>query len=68
MVIDSSALLAILGKEPERDRLAAAIADDAVRLVSVATILETSIVIESRYGALGPANPEALDRTKILYS
>jgi ribonuclease VapC len=53
MVIDTSALLAILRKEPERDRLAAAIVGDPSRLVSAATVLETAIVIESKYGVTG---------------
>ena len=63
MVIDTSALLAILGKEPERDRLAAAIADGAARLVSAATVLETAIVIESRYGVSG-----AMDFDLLLHT
>jgi ribonuclease VapC len=63
MVIDTSALLAILNKEPERDRLAAAIADDAARLVSAATVLETGIVIESRYGLTG-----AMDFDLLLHT
>lgn len=63
MVIDTSALLAILNKEPERDRLADAIADDAARLVSAATVLETAIVIESRYGVSG-----AMDFDLLLHT
>jgi len=63
MVIDTSALLAILGKEPERDRLAAAIVDDAARLVSAATVLETAIVIEFRYGLSG-----AMDFDLLLHT
>jgi ribonuclease VapC len=53
MVLDTSALVAILQREPERRGFLEAIeAADVVR-VSVATFVETSIVIESRYGALG---------------
>ena len=48
MVIDSSALLAILLQEPEAASLAAAINNDQVRLISAATLLETAMVIESR--------------------
>jgi ribonuclease VapC len=51
MVIDSSALVAIVLDEPEREALAAAIAADATRLVSAATLLESSMVVESREGA-----------------
>lgn len=50
MVIDTSALLALLGMEPEAARLAQAIAADPVRLISAATLVEASIVVESRHG------------------
>ena len=50
MVIDSSALIAILTREPEAERLALAIELDSVRLVSAASVLETAIVLTARYG------------------
>ena len=53
MVIDSSALIAILGYEPEAEELAAAIQDDPIRLMSAASWLESAIVIEARYGPAG---------------
>ena len=53
MVIDTSALVALLALEPEAPRLAAAIESDPTRLLSAATLVETSIVIESRYGGAG---------------
>lgn len=53
MVIDTSALLAVLFNEPEADRLRAAIASDPVRLVSAASLLEASLVIETRLGERG---------------
>lgn len=53
MVIDSSALLAILLDEPERRAFNEAIEQAAVRRLSVANLLETSIVIETRFGAEG---------------
>jgi ribonuclease VapC len=53
MVIDTSALIAILSMEPEAEQFAVAIQEDPVRLVSVATFLESAIVIESRYGLPG---------------
>ena len=53
MVIDSSALLAILLKEPERDAFAAAIAEAGVRLVSSVNALEAAIVILARKGEPG---------------
>ncbi|MGP8245252.1 MAG: type II toxin-antitoxin system VapC family toxin [Bryobacteraceae bacterium] len=53
MVIDTSAILAILQREPERRSFLEAIeAADSTRM-SVASFVESSIVIESRYGAEG---------------
>ncbi len=53
MIVDTSVLLAILQDEPERRRFNEALESADSRLVSVATFVETSIVIESRYGAEG---------------
>jgi ribonuclease VapC len=53
MVIDTSALLAILGDEPERRRFNEALAAAESRLLSVATFVEVSIVLEARHGAEG---------------
>lgn len=53
MVIDSSAIVAILQGEPEAERFVIAIEADDVRLMAVPTILETSIVIERRRGEAG---------------
>jgi len=50
MVIDSSALLAILQDEPERRRFNEYIEADPRRLLSAASLLEASIVVESRGG------------------
>lgn len=53
MVIDTSAILAILKAEPERRVFIEAIESaDCVRM-SVASFVETSIVVESRSGAEG---------------
>jgi ribonuclease VapC len=53
MVIDTSAVLAILQREPERRSFLEAIeAADSTR-ISVANFVESSIVIESRYGVEG---------------
>ncbi|MGC4029537.1 MAG: type II toxin-antitoxin system VapC family toxin [Steroidobacteraceae bacterium] len=49
-MIDTSALVALLGMEPEASRLAAAIETDSTRLISAATLVESSIVLESRRG------------------
>jgi ribonuclease VapC len=53
MVIDSSALIAILCDEADAAQLEAAIEADPVRLVSPGNLLETSIVIEARFGEAG---------------
>jgi len=53
MVIDTSALLAILLDEPERRRFTEAIEAADHRALSTATLVEISIVIEARYGAEG---------------
>lgn len=53
MVIDTSALVALLGMEPEAARIAAALESDPNRLLSAATLIEVGIVIESRYGIAG---------------
>src|SRR2546427_60618 len=50
MVVDTSALLAILLNEPERRRFNERIEADPTRLISAATLLETGIVLEQRGG------------------
>ncbi len=58
MVIDSSAHVAILRTEPERDSMLTAIAADPTRMVSAFTLVEAGIVLEGRYGASAGANLE----------
>jgi ribonuclease VapC len=53
MVIDTSALVTILTAEPERARFIGLIEAADSLLMSAATLVETSIVIESRYGSEG---------------
>ena len=53
MVIDTSALVAVLLNEPTAPQIANAIEAEALRLISAANLLETSIVIESRKGDAG---------------
>ena len=53
MIIDTSALIAILLGEPESARLAKAIGGNPVRLMSAFSALETAIVIEARKGESG---------------
>ena len=53
MVVDSSALVSILLKEPERDAFASAIAAAGVRIMSSVNALETAIVILAKKGESG---------------
>lgn len=50
MVIDTSALLAMLLAEPDAEAFRVAIEEDSVRLIAAGTLLETTLVIESRKG------------------
>ena len=50
MVVDTSALIAILLLEPEAERFTRTIADAQPRLISAANLLEAAIVIEGRLG------------------
>ncbi len=53
MVLDSSALLALLLNEPEAPAFRLALEADPVRLLSAANLVETAIVIEARVGEAG---------------
>lgn len=53
MVLDTSALIALLLGEPESAAFRTAIEGDVVRLVSAANLLETAMVIETRLGEQG---------------
>jgi len=53
MVIDTSALLAILLQEPDAGQFSALISDASRRLISAVSFLETSIVIQARKGSAG---------------
>lgn len=53
MVIDTSALIAMLTDEPEASSLETAVQEDPVRLMSTASYLEAAIVIETRFGEPG---------------
>jgi ribonuclease VapC len=56
MVIDTSAIVAILQKEPESDHLMAAIVAAERRFISAASVLESAIVLGSRFGSAGEAD------------
>ncbi len=53
MVIDSSAIIAILLGEPDAEDFAKAIVSEGKRLLSSVSHLEISIVIEAKKGELG---------------
>ena len=53
MVIETSALVAMLTNEPEAERFEAALEADPVRLMSTASYLEAAIVVEQRFGEPG---------------
>ncbi len=62
MVIDTSAMMAILMHEPAADRLGSAAEADRTRLVSAATVVEASLVLLGRYGEAGDPQLDRLLR------
>lgn len=60
MVVDTSALVAVLFGEPERDPFIALLADADDPLISAATLVETSIVMQARTGDEGVADLDEL--------
>lgn len=62
MVIDTSAVIAILLNEPTADRLIAAIDGDRTRLISAATVVEASLVLLGKFGDAGEAQLDRLLR------
>ena len=62
MVIDTSALIAVMTGEPDAGHYESAIKRDAERLMSVASILEAAIVLEKRFGQEGPRGLDELLR------
>ena len=53
MVLDTSALYALLTGEPESARMVSALEADPVRLLSAATLVEIGIVVEAKLGEQG---------------
>lgn len=53
MVIDTSAVLAILQNESAAERLAAALEEAPVKRMSAATLVECGLVLQARYGDHG---------------
>ena len=60
MIIDTSALMAIVRQEPDAERYARAIESAAVRRMSASTLVELSLVVEGQLGA------DAMRQTHVL--
>ena len=58
MVIDTSVIVAILRREPERQRFLKWILSDSSRVMSAVTALESMLVMEGRHGPEGGTNLE----------
>jgi ribonuclease VapC len=63
MIIDTSALIAIVRSEPEADELVDAIEGASTRAISAASVVEASLVLIARYGDSGDALLDRLLRT-----
>jgi ribonuclease VapC len=60
MVVDTSALVSMLLREPDADSVARLIADAPICLMSAVSRVELSLVIEGRYGEAGRNDIERL--------
>ena len=80
MIVDTSALIAILLNEPECDEALALLQDAETALISTATVSETIIVAANKLGSDGPAQvmtllelvnveqvPLTAEHTQIIY-
>lgn len=63
MVVDTSALLAILRDEPERERFVKALSESPDPIISAGTAVEAGIVAEARFGPEGKLRLDELLRT-----
>ena len=63
MVIDTSALVAIMYNEDGAARLVAAIEQSPVRLISAGTVIEAALVLLGRYGERGEVQLDTLLRS-----
>lgn len=67
VVVDSSAVMAVLLLEPQAETIASAFADAPVRLVSAAIVVEVGIVAESRAAQRGRAEVRRfVDRCTVV--
>lgn len=63
MIVDTSALFAILAKEPERELFTRMIGEAQDARISAATLVELRVVVESRFGPQKRRSLDALLRT-----
>lgn len=63
MVVDTSAVLAIIQKEPSAQRLVAALAQADMRSISTGTVLEVILLLLGRYGPDGESAIDSLRGT-----
>jgi ribonuclease VapC len=60
MVVDTSAVLAILLNETDAEQFELALETDTARLMSAASVLEAAIVMEARFGEAGGEELDSL--------
>lgn len=53
MILDTSAVVAVLQSEPVSERLVVALDDNPVRRISAVSLVEAAIVMQARYGDAG---------------
>ena len=58
MIVDSSAIIAILLREPDADRYSRCLAEAAHRMMSAVARVELAFVLEGRYGETGRSSLE----------
>lgn len=63
MVIDTSALVAIMLNESTAERLVAAIEQSSVRVISAGTVIESAVVLLGRFGEAGEVQLDSLLRS-----
>lgn len=63
MVIDTSALVAIMVNEPTAERLVTAIEQSAIRMISAGTVIESALVLLGRFGEAGEVQLDAMLRS-----
>jgi ribonuclease VapC len=60
MVVDTSAVIAILFGEPETELFVRALVDDPKKMISAFNALESAVVIEAKKGEAGGREPDLL--------